>query len=169
MISEEPGPLAIRVRALRKAKRLTQTELAEQAGISRNHLHRIEAGSRRNISPGILRSLAEVLGVTVDELTQTGLMTRTTDPWLVDLAARLEALPPGLAQRIRQLIGGFLAVVETPFVASAAVLNDLLGEETPLSEPELQEVAEYALALVRRQAAEEPGAAGAEQAGGTRT
>ena len=30
MISEEAGPLAIRVRTLRKARRLTQTELAER-------------------------------------------------------------------------------------------------------------------------------------------
>ena len=108
--------------------------------------------------------------MTVDELTQTGLMARSPDPWVLKLGERLDALPAELGLRMRQLIDGFVAAVETPFVASAAALNDLLGEETLLSESELQEVAEYTLALVRRQAAEEePGADGAGQAGGTRT
>ena len=98
--------------------------------------------------------------VSVDELTSSEPLK--LDPWLTDLGARLDALPAELKQRVRQVIEGFVAFVETPFVAYSAALSDLLGQETELSEAELQEVAEYALALVRRQAT---GAAGADAAG----
>jgi transcriptional regulator with XRE-family HTH domain len=167
MTGDEPTTLASRLRALRRARHMTQGELAEAAGISRNHMHRIEAGTRRNISPTILRSLAQVLHVSMEDL--TGAAPMATDPWLVDLGARLEALPAELRQRVRQLIEALVALVETPFVAYSAALNDLLGEETELSEAELQEVAQYALTLVRRQAVGEAGGDGAGRAGGTRT
>jgi transcriptional regulator with XRE-family HTH domain len=169
MDGEEPTSLATRLRVLRKAHGLTQAELAEAAGISRNHLHRIEAGTRRNISPTILRSLAQVLHVSVDELTSSAPLGPLPDPWLLNLGARLDTLPAELSQRMRQLIEGFVAVVETPFVAYSAALKDLLGEETELSEAELQEVAQYALTLVRRQAVEGAGADGAGRADGIRT
>ena len=39
-----------RLRALRKAERLSVVELARRAGVSRNYIHQIESGSRQGRS-----------------------------------------------------------------------------------------------------------------------
>lgn len=61
--------LGSNVTRLRKARSLSQDELAEKLGISRVFLNRIENGRS---SPGaeVLYSLADVLGVSADNLRQ---------------------------------------------------------------------------------------------------
>ncbi|AIQ26845.1 transcriptional regulator [Paenibacillus sp. FSL P4-0081] len=56
-----------RVRAFRKLKGYTQQELADSVGISLAVLGTVERGNRR-LEDQILNKIADVLGVTVDEL-----------------------------------------------------------------------------------------------------
>ncbi len=61
--------LGKRIRALRDAKHLTQEQLAEKIGISRQKYARIEGGTN-NITLEELLRIAEVLGVTVGDITR---------------------------------------------------------------------------------------------------
>lgn len=60
---DAPTPLAF----WRKKRGLTQTALAEQAGVTQAYLSEIESG-KKDASIGVLRELAGALKVTVDEL-----------------------------------------------------------------------------------------------------
>lgn len=61
--------LAANVTRLRRAKELTQVELAEKVGVSEVMINRIEKGKS---TPGaeLLFSLADILGVPADNLRQ---------------------------------------------------------------------------------------------------
>jgi transcriptional regulator with XRE-family HTH domain len=61
--------LGNRIKALRCAKNLTQEQIAEQIGVSRQKIARIESGAN-NITLDILSKLAEVLDVTVGDITK---------------------------------------------------------------------------------------------------
>ena len=65
--------LGIQIRAQRKHFRLTQEELAEQAGISLSFLGHIERGSRK-ASIETLVSLANALNISTDTLLQGSLI-----------------------------------------------------------------------------------------------
>lgn len=58
-----------RIRFLRKLRKLTQTQLAEDVGISRENLTGIESGTRGEPKLGTLLRFARALGVTVSTLT----------------------------------------------------------------------------------------------------
>jgi transcriptional regulator with XRE-family HTH domain len=58
-----------KVERLRWQKELTASELARQAGTSRQHLARIRHAGY-NASPGLQKRIADVLGVTVAEIQQ---------------------------------------------------------------------------------------------------
>ncbi|GAA4403471.1 helix-turn-helix domain-containing protein [Tsukamurella soli] len=69
------GILAIRLQTLRLAKGLTQWDVADRAGIARNHYQLLESGwvNRRTKSPSnprlsTLVAVSEVLGTIVPEL-----------------------------------------------------------------------------------------------------
>lgn len=59
--------LALRIRAFRKLKSLTQLELAERLGVSIAILGAVERGARTPDDP-LLQRIAETLGVERDEL-----------------------------------------------------------------------------------------------------
>ena len=54
-----------RIRQLRTAKGVSQTELAEKAGLSQPHIVRIEQG-RYSVGLDTLQTIAKALGCTVD-------------------------------------------------------------------------------------------------------
>ncbi len=56
------------LRRLRKAKGLTQTELAERAGFNRVYVTQLETQAGKNPSLDALHRLAKALGVAVTEL-----------------------------------------------------------------------------------------------------
>lgn len=60
--------LGRRVKERRQELQLSQENLAERAGISRNYLSIIERGEARNISTGVLNQLADALELTSAEL-----------------------------------------------------------------------------------------------------
>ncbi len=59
--------VAVRVRAVRTERGLTQRVLAERAGCSRSSLANVEA-ARQNLSLRRLCDLAEALGIAVEDL-----------------------------------------------------------------------------------------------------
>lgn len=61
-----------RIRALRKAKNLSQEQLAEKVWISTTHMSHIETGSTK-LSLPVLVDLANVLEVSADEILGTSL------------------------------------------------------------------------------------------------
>lgn len=60
-------PLGKRIRALRRAKDLTQTYLADCLDVSRPTIAHIEAGTVK-VDSERLRKIADALGVSLDEL-----------------------------------------------------------------------------------------------------
>lgn len=60
--------LANKLKTLRKAKRMTQDELAAALGTSKQTIHRYENGIITNIPPEKVEKLAEALGTTPSEL-----------------------------------------------------------------------------------------------------
>lgn len=63
----EKNAIAQRIRAFRKLKGFTQTELADQLDVSIAVLGAIERGTRKP-DPKIIRKISEVLGIDPDEL-----------------------------------------------------------------------------------------------------
>ena len=72
-----------RITALRKLEGISQQELAERAGLTRQHIGRIENGELVNVANVTIQQVAEALGMTVDII----------DPKLADLAP-LKTLTP---------------------------------------------------------------------------
>ena len=65
-----------RITALRKMEGISQKELADRAGLTRQHIGRIENGELVNVANVTIQQIAEALGMTVDII----------DPKLADLA-----------------------------------------------------------------------------------
>ena len=55
-----------RITALRKMKGISQQELAVRAGLTRQHIGRIENGELINVAYVTIATIAEALGMTVD-------------------------------------------------------------------------------------------------------
>lgn len=87
----------------RKELDLTQGELAEQAGISRNYISLIERGEARNVSVNVLHELATVLGTTPAELSgQSGWADTLIPPALREFALQKD-LSFGIVDRLARL------------------------------------------------------------------
>ena len=65
-----------RITALRKLEGISQQELADRAGLTRQHIGRIENGELANVANVTIQQIAEAIGMTVDII----------DPKLADLA-----------------------------------------------------------------------------------
>ena len=74
-----------RITALRKLEGISQQELADRAGLTRQHIGRIEKGELVSVAYITIQQIAEALGMTVDII----------DPKLADLAP-LKRLTPEL-------------------------------------------------------------------------
>jgi transcriptional regulator with XRE-family HTH domain len=57
-----------KVLRLRTARKLTQQELAERAGVSQAIISKLETDRRDNVTSDVLKGLAKVLGCTTDYL-----------------------------------------------------------------------------------------------------
>jgi transcriptional regulator with XRE-family HTH domain len=67
--------IGLRITALRKMEGISQQELADRAGLTRQHIGRIENGELVNVAYVTIQQIAEDLGMTVDII----------DPGLTDL------------------------------------------------------------------------------------
>ena len=65
-----------RITALRKLEGISQQELADRAGLTRQHIGRIEKGELVSVAYVTIQQIAEALGMTVD----------IVDPRLTDFA-----------------------------------------------------------------------------------
>ncbi len=63
------GLLGGRIKSLRSAQNLTQEQIADQIGISRQRYARIESGTN-NITLEVLSRIAKILGVQVTDITK---------------------------------------------------------------------------------------------------
>lgn len=91
------------IAALRKEKGMTQLELAEQMGVTDKAVSKWE----RNLScPDVasLPKLAQILGVSVDELMRSGTPEKKTPNALVPLICRSVALAMGVAVVVLTLL-----------------------------------------------------------------
>lgn len=60
--------MGYKLKEVRKAKKMTQEELAEKSGISRGTIVAIENGSARTTTIKTLLKLADALDVTIDQI-----------------------------------------------------------------------------------------------------
>jgi len=60
--------MAMRIKEIREAKGMTQEELENKSGISRQTISAIENGKTNNVKSGTLIALAEALGTTLDAI-----------------------------------------------------------------------------------------------------
>jgi transcriptional regulator with XRE-family HTH domain len=88
-----------RVKAQRKAQKLSQQELAKLVGISRNYLSEIERGESTNLSWQVRDKLCSVLGLETGSQPQA---TGDLPPGLAEFAAAAK-LPPGDIQMLAGL------------------------------------------------------------------
>lgn len=110
------GSLGNRIAHFRKARGLTQTELAERLGIIQSLISAYELDSRRLHSDMIVR-VAEVLGITTDAL--LGVKTtgetegaKRTNLKLTRRLKGIEALPPTEQKVLLKTIDNFLKGAE---------------------------------------------------------
>ena len=73
-----------RITALRKMNGISQQELADRAGLTRQHIGKIEKGELVNVANVTIQQVAEALGMVVD----------IVDPALADLAPLKRMTPP---------------------------------------------------------------------------
>jgi transcriptional regulator with XRE-family HTH domain len=73
-----------RITALRKLEGISQQELADRAGLTRQHIGRIEKGELVSVAYVTIQHIAEALGMTVDII----------DTGLQDLAPLKRLTPP---------------------------------------------------------------------------
>jgi len=60
-----------KIKALRKAKKISQSELSKAVGVTQGMISQIEQGTR-NVSADTIEQLAKILGCSVDELSKDG-------------------------------------------------------------------------------------------------
>lgn len=104
-------PLGGLVRRRRSELRLTQTELAERAGISQAYLSSMERGLVRMPDVEIRRRLAEALRMThvqllldIEELSPAELGQTAPTPVVPGYQAKLDALPPESRRAAERII-----------------------------------------------------------------
>lgn len=110
-MNENLDGFAARLRALRKQKNLSQTELGQLAELHYTHIGRFERGASR---PGsdTLKRLAESLGVTSDYLldgaTNEAAKARFADRELLQQFQEVEQLPDEDKNVVKKLLDAFL-------------------------------------------------------------
>ena len=136
---DAPALTGSRIRALRKARGLTQSELARQSGVSPSYLNLIEH-NRRRAGVGLLRAIAEGLNVPPESLAEDA--GETLVAALRASVALASAEPPPELARIDELIGRFpgwaahLAALAARNEAQARVierLSDRMAHDPNLS------------------------------------
>ncbi|MHB0820281.1 helix-turn-helix domain-containing protein [Stutzerimonas stutzeri] len=98
--------IATNLKRIREAKKLTQREVWESAGIAKSSLTAYEAGRSDPTGDAIVK-LAKALGVTTDELLLND-QERTVSEDLAPILKRFEALPADIRNQARIALKGVL-------------------------------------------------------------
>jgi len=100
-------PFGARLRALRRARGITQAELAAALHVSPAYLSALEHGHRGRPSAGLVHQVNEFFGLIWDDAEEMGRLARLSQPRVVldtaGLSAEATALANRLAQEIRHL------------------------------------------------------------------
>lgn len=64
--------MGFKIKERREALRMTQEELAQKSGVSRQTISSIETGKYENVLVGTLAAIATALGTTVDKIFYPG-------------------------------------------------------------------------------------------------
>jgi transcriptional regulator with XRE-family HTH domain len=103
--------LGERVAQLRKARNITQVQLAESLGVSQQTIQAYEVG-RRRVPVSTLRQLAKTLGVSLDELMAEGAHAprkRGPVPQIQQHMERISQLPKPKQRAVMDVIKAMLA------------------------------------------------------------
>ncbi|MNZ46184.1 HTH-type transcriptional regulator ImmR [compost metagenome] len=103
---ERTMTIATNLKRIREAKKLTQREVWEAAGIGKSSLTAYEAGRSDPTGDSIVK-LAKALGVTTDELLLTD-QERTVSEDLAPILRRFDALPADIRNQARIALKGVL-------------------------------------------------------------
>ncbi|WP_329006717.1 helix-turn-helix domain-containing protein [Pseudomonas aeruginosa] len=103
---ERAMTIALNLKRFREAKKLTQREVWEAAGISKSSYTSYEAG-RSDPTGEIIVRLVKALGVSTDELLLTE-QERTVSEDLAPILRRFDALPPDIRNQARIALKGVL-------------------------------------------------------------
>jgi len=100
-------PFGARLRALRRARGITQAELAAALHVSPAYPSALEHGHRGRPSAGLVHQVNEFFGLIWDDAEEMGRLARLSQPRVVldtaGLSAEATALANRLAQEIRHL------------------------------------------------------------------
>ncbi len=97
-------PFGVRVRALRAARGMTLTELANGLQVTPAYLSALEHGRRGAPSIGLVHQVCEVLGLIWDEADELARLARLSHPKVTVDTAGLPADHTALANRLAQTI-----------------------------------------------------------------
>lgn len=133
--------VAERVAGLREARKpkMSQGDLAKLAGVSRNHIWRIENGQRTRISAAIMARIADALGVSYNYLAGVDEEAAPLEPApeLRMVVRRANRLPPDQRRRLAGIVSAILdygELIPVPAPSEAArrwlrVLQNLQPDE----------------------------------------
>ena len=98
------------IRMLRIEHNMSQSKLAQDAGVARSYISMIESGTRTNIGTQTLERMAAALGIPAGAiLSRVGIAFSSLGPLEISpearrLAERIDALPPGAHERAIALV-----------------------------------------------------------------
>lgn len=125
-------PFGARLRALRRARGITQARLAAALHVSPAYLSALEHGHRGQPSAGLVHQVNEFFGLIWDDAEEMGRLARLSQPRVVldtgGLSAEATALANRLAREIRRLPPEAVAAI-------GAVLDGLPAEAAPARRP----------------------------------
>lgn len=98
--------IAENLKKFRKAKKLTQKDVWDAAGVSKSSYTSYEAGNAIPAADTVVR-LAKVLGTTTDELLLTD-AERSVSEDMAPILKRFDALPPEIRNQARIALKGVL-------------------------------------------------------------
>jgi len=102
--------LGATIRMLRIEHNMSQSQLAQAAGVARSYVSMIESGTRTNIGTQTLERMAAALGMPAGAiLSRVGMAFSSPEPLEISpevrrLAERIDALPPGAHERAITLV-----------------------------------------------------------------
>ena len=127
-------PFGARLRALRAAHAMTQTQLAARLEVSAAYLSALEHGKRGAPSTGLVHQVCEAFGLIWDEAEDLARLARLSHPRVVVDTAGLTPEQTALANRLAQTIKRL-----TP--EAVASLHALLDTTPPSGKPRLRRAA----------------------------
>ena len=98
-------PFGVKVRALRKARRVTMKDMAAELGVSSAYLSALEHGHRGRAGPGFIMQICEYFNLIWDEAEELKRLAALSHPRVVVDTAGLSPKATQLANLLAERIG----------------------------------------------------------------